>query len=77
MNISKDAQINALITAGGIGKVVAQHVALAGAVAGCQAECGVASAMAAGAIVEMLGGTNEQTINAAALALEKYSRSCM
>lgn len=65
-----ERQIDALITAGGIGKLVAQKVALAGAVAGCQAECGVASAMAAGALTELLCGTNEQIINAAALALK-------
>lgn len=70
MNFSEDEQVNALITAGGIGKIVAQQVALAGAVAGCQAECGVASAMAAGAIVQMMNGSNEQIINAAALSLK-------
>jgi len=57
-DIKRDKQIDALFTAGGIGKIVAQKMPLAGAVAGCQAECGVASAMAAAAIVEMIGGTN-------------------
>jgi len=70
MGISEEKQIDALFTAGGIGKIIAQKMPLAGAVAGCQAECGVASAMAAGAIVDMLNGNNNQIINAAALALK-------
>jgi L-serine dehydratase len=69
-DISEEKQINGLITAGGIGKIIAQHVPLAGAVAGCQAECGVASAMAAAAITELLDGSNNMIINAAALALK-------
>lgn len=70
LNLPEDEQINALITAGFIGSIVQNKVALAGAVAGCQAECGVASAMAAGALVQMLGGTQKQMIHAAALALK-------
>lgn len=69
-NIPKDRQIDALITAGGIGKIVSRKVALSGAVAGCQAECGVASAMAAAAIAEMANGTTEQILDAVALALK-------
>ena len=71
---SRDADdeflVNALITAGTIGQLVSNKLALAGAVAGCQSECGVACAMAAGGLVEMCGGTNEQILNAAALALK-------
>lgn len=69
-DISEEKQIQSLITAGGIGKIIAQQVPLAGAVAGCQAECGVASAMAAGAIVELLSGSNNMIINSSALALK-------
>ncbi len=68
--LDEDAQINALITAGAIGSIVELKVALAGAVAGCQAECGVASAMAAGALVQMSGGDENQIVHAAALALK-------
>lgn len=70
LNISENEQINALITAGEIGRIVSHKVALAGAVAGCQAECGVASAMSAGALCQILGGTNEQIFNAVALAMK-------
>ncbi len=67
---SEEGQIDALITAGVIGKIAAQQMPLAGAVAGCQAECGVASAMAAGAAVDLMRGNNEQVVHAAALALK-------
>lgn len=70
LNIPEEDQINALITAGEIGSIVANKVALAGAVAGCQAECGVASAMSAAALTQILGGTERQIIHAVALALK-------
>ena len=66
----EEAQINALITAGLVGKIVSNKLALAGAVAGCQSECGVAAAMAAAALVEIYEGDNEQILNAAALCLK-------
>lgn len=69
-SVSEDEQINALIIAGAIGSIVENKVALAGAVAGCQAECGVASAMAAAALVQILGGTEKQIVHAVALALK-------
>ncbi len=68
--IPESKQIDALLTAGMIGLIVSNKVQLAGAVAGCQAECGVASAMAAGALVEMLGGNTEEILQAAALAMK-------
>lgn len=55
INAPEEEQINALLTAGMIGEIVSHKVALAGAVAGCQGECGVAAAMAAGALVELYG----------------------
>lgn len=68
--ISEERQIDALLTAGFVGLIVSYKVRLAGAVAGCQAECGVASAMAAAGLVEMLGGTPKQVVEAATLALK-------
>ncbi len=70
LNLDEEEQINALITAGLIGEIVSEKLALAGAVAGCQSECGVAAAMAAAGLVEMCEGTNEQILNAAALTLK-------
>lgn len=69
-NHSKREQLNALITAGEIGRIISIKVALAGAVAGCQAECGVASAMSAAAVCQMRGGNVSQILNATALALK-------
>ena len=69
-NYSVEEQLNALITAGEIGRIISAKVALAGAVAGCQAECGVASAMAAAAVCQLRGGSIDQILNAAALALK-------
>ena len=68
--VPESKQINALLTAGMIGLLVSYKVKLAGAVAGCQAECGVASAMAAGAVCVMLGGSADEIVQAATLALK-------
>ena len=70
LNLSEDEQINALITAGTIGSIVENKVALAGAVAGCQAECGVAAAMSAAALTQILGGSEKQIVHSVALALK-------
>ena len=69
-NYDADVQIDALITAGAIGAIISNKVQLAGAVAGCQAECGVAAAMCAGALTQMLGGDISQILNATALAMK-------
>lgn len=61
--------INGLFAAALIGEIVAKNATVSGAEGGCQAECGVAAAMAAGAIVEMAGGSPEQSFNAASFAL--------
>lgn len=66
----KDEQlVDALFTAGGIGIVIVNRANISGAAGGCQAETGSASAMAAGAAVELLGGTPRQSAHAVALAL--------
>lgn len=62
--------VNALMVASGIGAVIATRATVSGAAGGCQAECGSAAAMAAGALAYLLGGTNTQVMNAAALALK-------
>ncbi|MCM1003637.1 MAG: L-serine ammonia-lyase, iron-sulfur-dependent, subunit alpha [Candidatus Gastranaerophilales bacterium] len=69
-NIPESKQIDGLLTAGVVGLIVSAKVRLAGAVAGCQAECGVASAMAAAALTEMLGGNSDEIVQAVSLALK-------
>jgi L-serine dehydratase len=66
--IGDEALVDALATAGLIGAVVADRASLSGAEGGCQAETGAAAGMAAGAAVEMLGGTPRQALHAVALA---------
>jgi len=65
-----DDIIHSLIIASGIGAVIATRATVSGAAGGCQAECGSAAAMAAGALTYLLGGTPHQVFNAAALALK-------
>ena len=67
--ISEEALVRAFFTAGGIGLVIEKLASLSGAEGGCQAEVGSASAMAAGGIVEMLGGTPEQVCAAVSFSL--------
>lgn len=67
---TEDDFTRALFTAGAIGEVVAEKAMIAGAVGGCQAECGTAIAMAAGAAVDLLGGTTTEMSDAIALGLK-------
>ncbi len=67
---SEDEITKGLITAAGIGGVIAQRAFLAGAAGGCQAEIGSASAMAAGAAVCLKGGDGQKIVQAAAMALK-------
>ena len=62
--------LEALLTAGGVGAVIANRATISGAAGGCQAECGTAAAMAAAALTDVMGGTPRQCANAAALALK-------
>lgn len=69
-NLKEKDLLLALFTAGGLGEIVSKKTNLSGAEGGCQAECGVASAMAAGAAVELLGGRPNMVSSAFALALK-------
>ena len=68
-HISNERLVDALFNAGAIGYLAMRNATVAGAVGGCQAEVGVASAMAASAAVELMGGTPEQCLNAASTVL--------
>jgi L-serine dehydratase len=69
-NLSDETVTMGLFTASAIGLVIAERASLSGAEGGCQAECGSATAMAAAAIVEMVGGTPSMAANACAIALK-------
>ena len=68
-DISVDTLRRGLINASAIGYIITRNGSVAGAEAGCQAEVGSASAMAASAVVEMMGGTPEECCEAASVAL--------
>lgn len=66
-----DKQImDAVLNASAIGVIITRNANVAGAEGGCQAEVGSASAMTASAIVELFGGTPEQSLIAASYALQ-------
>lgn len=69
LDLDDDALIAGLFNAAGIGQIVSKNATVSGAEGGCQAECGVAAAMAASAIVEMAGGSPDQSLDAAGFAL--------
>lgn len=66
---SDEAFAQALANAAAVGHLVARNATVAGAEGGCQAEIGTASAMAASAVVELMGGTPQQCLAAASNAL--------
>ncbi|MGB5509874.1 L-serine ammonia-lyase, partial [Robiginitalea sp.] len=61
-----------LLVAGEIGSLFKKGATISAAMGGCQAEIGVSSAMAAGALTELLGGTPEQVLCAAEIAMEHH-----
>ena len=66
----EDKIVEALYTAAGIGQIIAHRASISGAFGGCQAEIGSASAMAAGALVHLKGGSREEICCAVAIALK-------
>lgn len=68
--ISEEELLSGMFCASAIGLLIAENSTLSAAAGGCQSEAGAASAMAAGALTEMRGGTPEQACNASALALK-------
>lgn len=67
--LSDERLTRGLANAGAIGMLVMRNATVAGAEGGCQAEVGAASAMAASAAVELMGGTPQQCLDAAAIAI--------
>jgi L-serine dehydratase len=61
-----------LLTAGEMGSLFKKGATISAAMGGCQAEIGVSSAMAAAALTECLGGTYDQAMMAAEIAMEHH-----
>jgi len=70
MDLSKGDIVRAMLAGGMIGVFIAAHATFAAEVGGCQAECGAGSGMAAAALVTLAGGSTQQGINAASMALQ-------
>lgn len=61
-----------LLVAGEIGSLFKKGATISAAMGGCQAEIGVSSAMAAGGLTEVMGGTPEQVMMASEIAMEHH-----
>lgn len=69
LDLSDDDVLHGLLIAAAVGAIIGNHATLSGSEAGCQAEVGVASAMAAAGIVYMARGTTDQIDHAIAITL--------
>ncbi|MDD5935580.1 MAG: L-serine ammonia-lyase, iron-sulfur-dependent, subunit alpha [Clostridiales bacterium] len=67
LNKTDEELVTALFASAAIGMIIGKNATFAGAEGGCQAECGSAAAMAAGAVVELMGGTPQMSLDAAAI----------
>jgi len=70
LDFTKDDIARAMLAGGIIGVFIAAHATFAAEVGGCQAECGAGSGMAAAALVTLVGGSTQQAVNAASMALQ-------
>jgi L-serine dehydratase len=77
MGLSTDDMIRAMLAAGLIGVLIVARSTFAAEVCGCQAECGAGSGMAAAALVQLAGGTAQQAVDAASMALQNiFGMTC-
>jgi L-serine dehydratase len=70
LQLPEDELVKAMLAAGLIGVFIAAHATFAAEVGGCMAETGSGGGMAAAALVGMKGGTLEQALAAASMALQ-------
>ena len=70
LQLPEEELVKAMLSAGLIGVFIAAHATFAAEVGGCMAETGSGGGMAAAAIVELKGGSLQQSISAASLALQ-------
>jgi len=70
MRHSENEIAESMLAAGMIGVLISTFSTFAAEVAGCQAECGAGSGMAAAAVVTLMGGTTENAVAAASMALQ-------
>ncbi len=70
MGKNEDEIVKAMLASGMIGLFISEHSTFSAEVGGCQAECGAGSSMSAAGLVSLAGGTLQQSITAASLALQ-------
>ncbi|MBC7959602.1 MAG: L-serine ammonia-lyase, iron-sulfur-dependent, subunit alpha, partial [Vallitaleaceae bacterium] len=68
-NSTERETLEALLLASGIGAIIMKNATVSGAEGGCQAECGVAAAMASAAAVQLSGGSTQMMLDACSLSL--------
>ena len=73
LGLGREELVKGMLAAGLIGVFIAQSSTFAAEVAGCQAECGSGSGMAAAGLVQMMHGTVQQALDAASMALQNIS----
>ncbi|HEY0057715.1 MAG TPA: L-serine ammonia-lyase [Flavisolibacter sp.] len=71
-DVTEEKIVDFLLTASEIGSIFKKGATISAAMGGCQAEIGVSSSMAAGALTEALGGTQRQALMAAEIAMEHH-----
>jgi L-serine dehydratase len=77
LGVGEDEKVHALLAAGMIGVFVATHATFAAELGGCMAECGSGAGMAAAAMVGLNGGSLEQQLAAASVALQNsFGMTC-
>lgn len=68
-HISRENILKAMLIASGVGAVITKNATVSGSEGGCQAECGVAAAMASAAVVWLRGGTDDMLMNSVSFTL--------
>lgn len=71
--LGEEAVIRGMLAAGAVGVLIAEGATFSAEIAGCQAECGAGSSMAAAGVAEMLGGGVETCLDAAAIAMQNIT----
>ncbi|MGN0423497.1 MAG: L-serine ammonia-lyase, iron-sulfur-dependent, subunit alpha [Lachnospiraceae bacterium] len=73
MGLSREEMVKGLFVAGLVGIFFAEEATFSAEVGGCQVECGAGSGMAAAAVIQMMGGTIKQCMDAASVALQNIT----
>ena len=73
LGLPREEIVKGMLAAGLIGVFIAESATFAAEVAGCQVECGAGSGMGAAGLAQMTGGTVEQCIDAASMALQNIT----